>query len=227
MRKLIVFVLLVSVFFTSCTIQKRLHLPGYHIEWNTDVGTHETFRTSSEQSQEEVFTTDETPRASDLPAPANEPHCNVARLVEPAAECIKTQAKIDISKSPLGRIPKARSHQRAALLPFYEKPQPTITLFNGGAATESDSSAMAPASILSFVFGLAFFVTLFLSPYWVLIGFVFPVLSIIFGAVAINRTHKDTQLKGRGLAIAGLVMGIVGLIMIATLFLLLSFAFPL
>jgi uncharacterized membrane protein YvbJ len=38
------------------------------------------------------------------------------------------------------------------------------------------------------------------------------VLAIIFGAIGINQTGKDPNLKGRGMAVAGLVLGILWLI---------------
>jgi hypothetical protein len=36
------------------------------------------------------------------------------------------------------------------------------------------------------------------------------ILAIIFGGVAINQTGKNPNLSGRGMAIAGLILGIVG-----------------
>jgi len=44
------------------------------------------------------------------------------------------------------------------------------------------------------------------------IGFILGILAIIFGGVAISRTGKDPNLGGRGMAIAGLVCGIVGIL---------------
>ncbi|MBN1366707.1 MAG: DUF4190 domain-containing protein [Dehalococcoidales bacterium] len=34
--------------------------------------------------------------------------------------------------------------------------------------------------------------------------------ALIFGAIALNQMGKDPNLSGRGLAIAGLVLGIIG-----------------
>jgi hypothetical protein len=50
--------------------------------------------------------------------------------------------------------------------------------------------------------------------------------AIIFGAVAMSQTGKDSSLGGKGLAVAGFVIGIVGvvvwLIVLAVLFWFLS-----
>ena len=37
------------------------------------------------------------------------------------------------------------------------------------------------------------------------------ILAVIFGHVAISQAHKDETLRGRGMAIAGLVLGYVGI----------------
>jgi uncharacterized membrane protein YvbJ len=45
-----------------------------------------------------------------------------------------------------------------------------------------------------------------------IIGFIFnflSILAIIFGAVAMNQTSKNPNLKGRGMAVTGLVLGII------------------
>jgi len=46
------------------------------------------------------------------------------------------------------------------------------------------------------------------------------ILAIIFGHIAINQANKDESLRGKGMAIAGLVLGYVGL---ATLILVIIF----
>jgi hypothetical protein len=42
-------------------------------------------------------------------------------------------------------------------------------------------------------------------------AFVFGVLAIIFGAIALKRIRENPEFKGRGMAIAGIVCGIVAL----------------
>ncbi len=46
---------------------------------------------------------------------------------------------------------------------------------------------------------------------WVpFVGVILGILAIIFGAVGIRQTGTDPNLGGRGMAIAGLVCGIIG-----------------
>jgi uncharacterized membrane protein YvbJ len=37
------------------------------------------------------------------------------------------------------------------------------------------------------------------------------ILAVIFGIIGLNQTNKDPSLKGRGMAVAGLVLGIVAI----------------
>jgi hypothetical protein len=41
------------------------------------------------------------------------------------------------------------------------------------------------------------------------------ILAVIFGHIALNETKRDPRVGGRGLAIAGLVLGYIGLGIIA------------
>jgi hypothetical protein len=47
----------------------------------------------------------------------------------------------------------------------------------------------------------------------VIAGFILSVLAIIFGALARGDTAKDPTLGGRSMATAGLILGIVGLLL--------------
>jgi len=63
-------------------------------------------------------------------------------------------------------------------------------------------------SIVSFVLGLC---SLFL--FWIpILGLVIPILAVIFGFVALSKIKKNSELQGKGLAIAGLVLGFTFLI---------------
>jgi len=43
------------------------------------------------------------------------------------------------------------------------------------------------------------------------------ILAIIFGIISLNKIKKDKNLKGEGFAIAGIVLGIVGIIVLTIL----------
>jgi len=62
----------------------------------------------------------------------------------------------------------------------------------------ANTTQNAPLSVPSLVLGL---IGLFISP--------LAILAIIFGAVALGKINNDPSLKGKGMAVAGLVLGIV------------------
>ena len=48
---------------------------------------------------------------------------------------------------------------------------------------------------------------------WIpLVGWICPILAIIFGFVSLNKIKKNTELKGKGMALAGIIIGFVGLL---------------
>jgi len=63
-------------------------------------------------------------------------------------------------------------------------------------------------AIASLVLGIVGF---FIS--WIpLVGWVCPILAIVFGFVSLNKLKKNTELKGKGMAITGIILGFIGLV---------------
>ena len=63
-------------------------------------------------------------------------------------------------------------------------------------------------AISSLVLGI---VGVFIS--WIpLLGWIFPILAIVFGFISINKIKQNSELKGRTLAIIGIVLGFLGLL---------------
>lgn len=69
-------------------------------------------------------------------------------------------------------------------------------------------------AIASMILGILSLVFCWL-PYF--IGVMMSVLAIIFGGVAMGQTSRDPTLGGRGMAIAGLVCGIVSIAILVIL----------
>jgi len=65
-------------------------------------------------------------------------------------------------------------------------------------ATGERTSGMAIAALIMGIIGFLFFGLL-------------SILAIIFGAIGLSQTGKDPTLKGRGMATAGLVLGIIAI----------------
>jgi len=81
----------------------------------------------------------------------------------------------------------------------------------GEKITGQRTSGLAIASLVLGIIGLVLFMTI-IPPV------VCSILAIIFGAIALKKIKKDSSLKGgRGLAITGIVLGIITLILVIVL----------
>lgn len=66
------------------------------------------------------------------------------------------------------------------------------------------TSGMSVSSMVLGIVGIVFVWAPFL-------GVICAILGIIFGGIGISQTKKNPNLTGRGMAIAGLVCGIIGI----------------
>lgn len=70
---------------------------------------------------------------------------------------------------------------------------------------EGKNSGMAIASLVLGIIG-------FFTSWIPIIGWIIVILAIVFGFVALNQIKKNPNLKGKVLAIIGIVLGFIGLI---------------
>ena len=69
------------------------------------------------------------------------------------------------------------------------------------------TSGLAITSMICGILGL-------IIPY---LGFILAIIAIVFGSIAIHQTGSQPNLGGRGMAIAGLVLGILAIALWAIL----------
>lgn len=104
-----------------------------------------------------------------------------------------------------GAVPPAPAYPAAGYAQPYGQPYPTPQRSNG----------LAVASLICGIAGL------------VIIPFLASVVAVITGHLGLNQTKRDSTLGGRGMAIAGLVLGYIGIafsILLGALMLLAVFA---
>lgn len=232
MKRFIFFLATMLFILHSCSIQKRHYLPGYHIEWNSqrtqkestpahanlnslvlpksDIGTAATVNGQILQPDIAIITPKKDFTHTQLPFEQKNNYSETVKSKSPIAQSAIKIEEVVTKHSKFAKVLK-----------------PSFNAASGHFAPNEEAPHTPASSILSFIFGVLFFVTLFTTSLWAIVGILFPVLAIVFGAVGISKTRRDGQLKGKGFAIAGLVLGIIGLLMIVSLFLLLSLAFPL
>ena len=79
-----------------------------------------------------------------------------------------------------------------------------------GKAMPDEGQKTDGISIAAMVCGILAFVV----PY---VGIVLAILAIVFGAIGMGRTKRNPELKGRGMAITGLVLGILAFFVVILL----------
>jgi hypothetical protein len=202
MKNIYVILAVIIVFAQSCSIQKRQHMPGYHIEWNTNESHSEVQR---EKKPEQALDIAEHDVAIEAEA--------VAQPLQQEVQASNTDAQVaslrNLEEAPVNgnntvkNDSEKRTKQRLTFPSVIHSP--AKMLFGG--INPEDRPRTDGLSIAAMVCGILCFA----SPY---IGIILAILAIIFGGIGIRRTNSNPELKGRGMAIAGLVLGIVGLLFV-------------
>jgi len=200
----------IVLFIQSCTIQKRQHLPGYHIEWNSNDSHSEVQKVNKEREEIIAHGDESVKTTSDFSAVEYaETMDHTSTIEKPALKA--TEKRVDTSK--VIRDKQSKSHR----LTFPSVIHAPIKLFFGSVKPD-DKPRTDGMSIAAMVCGiLSFFVPV--------LGLILAILAIIFGGVGLGRTRRDPELKGRGMAITGLVLGIVGMFFVLLLLTILSLSF--
>jgi len=201
--KNIYFILAVIVVFAqSCSIQKRQHMPGYHIEWKGS----EASRLESEQKMPcDVLSIPAYTEEINQEAIHGSTHVADSPKVEPK------QAELEVAKSgsaPASEISGKKKHTGMKLTFPLSLRSPAQLLT--GKAVPDEGKKTDGISIAAMVCGiLAFFVPT--------VGIVLAILAIVFGGIGMGRTRRNPELKGRGMAITGLVLGILAFVVVLLL----------
>lgn len=174
-------------------------MPGYHIEWNN-----ESAHTKSVlESNTEGDVANWQAKPAQVETVASESTLALAAAEVPALE---TQEDImeGAENSEQTTIPhKRRERKSSFVLPTTNRvfqAQSASSLPENPAKTDGMSIAAMVCGIL------CYFV-----PY---VGIILAILAIVFGGIGMRRTRNNPELKGKGMAIAGLVLGILGILFV-------------
>lgn len=205
MKPLQLLALFLFICLTSCTIQKRVHLPGYHVEWNQKKKPHKPLKQSQNLEEESVVL-----------VPVEEPvvisndsllHA-VKQTPSPQTEVPKTshfapqKRTIDPSK-----LKKERSNEQQE--PLFSKPIPNH-IKNAVGATVEDEKEYNKTGLLGFIFALGFWLVPFYGPILLL-----P--ALICSSVGLFQTKEEPEkYKGETLYLTGIVICALGVLGILT-----------
>jgi hypothetical protein len=202
MKKIYFLIVFALVFITSCTIQKRQHLPGYHIEWKGS----EARRTDGvkEMSSEEMSTAAHAEAIIKEEVNTQE----VAPEVENVEQGHKEVEATKSSAAPASEVNGKKKHTGMKLT-FPLSLRSPVQLLTGKAMPDEGKKTDG-ISIAAMVCGILAFVV-------PTVGIVLAILAIVFGGIGMGRTRRNPELKGRGMAITGLVLGILAFVVVLLL----------
>jgi hypothetical protein len=215
MKNIYFILAVIIVFAQSCTIQKRQHLPGYHIEWNTKDSHSEVQREKKPEQALDIAEHDVVLAAEVAAQPLEQEIQTIGTVAE-----IAKSRDLEEETAPINGNSKAKSHSDKLTKQRFTFPSSIhspVKLLFGGIKPE-DKPRTDGMSIAAMVCGiLSFFVPI--------LGLVLAILAIIFGGVGLGRTNRDPELKGRGMAVTGLVLGIIGMLFVIMVLTILSLSF--
>ncbi len=199
----------------SCSIEKRQHMAGYHIEWKERNRTTVAVKDKKVLPATTAAAEDKAKPASSAAivlsddAAAENPVIAENTVASNAAEQViipQNQFKTSSSNS------NPSTQNLKPILRKAIKAHKAKAKANGG-----ETNIMA---ILSLVLGALSLILLFI-PGVGLIGLLFALLAIVFGAVAISGINHNGG-EGRGMAIAGIILGAAVLLLFLLLIVLLA-----
>jgi len=199
----------------SCTIQKRQHLPGYHIEWNTNDSHSEVRQERTGLNAKHNTTHDDD--AFSATYEETEPQRELLALSQhPAIESPNVSEEKTHTQQVGQSTKKSESIRKQRLTFPFSIHSPAKLLI--GSKTPDDERRTDGLSIASMICGiLSFFVPV--------VGLVLAILAIVFGGIGLGRTNRNPDLKGRGMAITGLILGIIGMLFVILVLTILSLSF--
>jgi hypothetical protein len=174
-KNLFLFLLFVGLL-SSCSIEKRVHSNGYHIDWNgkpSRLELKEITLTKKHKSFNHFELS--RPDYQEKTKPISVLNAGVLETVENKPKTIKATINNLIAFAKTVKI-KTRGEI---------KPN---TIEQNAKSPVDPEAKYDPYAIAGFICGITF---------------LFP-LALIFGVIALDRIDKNPRLKGRGLAIAGM-----------------------
>lgn len=184
----------------SCNVQKRQYMSGYYISWKKN-------KISQNVNKEK-----ETTPLSNVAETAPE-HRAVPEEKTSEAVASANKSDIGITKKE-SRFPLIQRHTDGSEIRKSDSKKFTFTP-NLKPRALREGGTYNGFAIASMVLGILALVTYYGA-------FVFGVLAIVFGAIALKRIRNNPDQKGKGMAIAGLICGIVALTAMLIVFTLVS-----
>jgi hypothetical protein len=186
--------IVITVLFSSCSLEKRQYTSGYYIDWNSK-------KTSSKQIENNVFQTEKIAKQSISKA--------IAPIYNIASESISTcNASIDSDKKQI--ISTKRKITETGQRKIYrDNPLKVGEIKISDNPKQDQPARLNIWSLLGFILSvLGVPLVLFIG-----VGAIPGIVGIVFSIIGLIQCKKHSdEFRGRDLAIAGLTLGIVAFV---------------
>ena len=202
------------VLLSSCSMEKRVYMPGYHVEWKG---------AKSAAANESAAATESAAAIQSEVAPQSEAVAEQEADFQVAAEALENPAAVSADFAAYGdevwadagaEAPESHPVTVASEMEA-EAEEPAATWASewqegtGAILAEVQDVRVNGMAVAGFVMGLVGLL---------IFGLLFGILAIIFSAIGLGKINKDPKRwRGKGLAVAGLVLGILDIVLLAVL----------
>jgi hypothetical protein len=208
---LAIFSVVFSLLFTSCALEKRVHNSGFHMEWFGAKQHGPQVQAKKEKSKDNaaVFTPDSQENFALAPSETLSHDIDEAPVVTelstlPAlASATKTSGVKKAKVNKFQRFAVAKTHAALSALSF----QKLLSQPMQESAPSNESGTTSGFAVAGFVLGLLGFLLVLITGWPFLMG----TMAVIFSAIGLGDTNKGKS--GKGMATAGLILGIVSIVL--------------
>jgi hypothetical protein len=199
-KKFFVFGVLVSMFLSSCTMQKCVYSKGYYVDW---------FGKSGNDKKEIDKDENNVTRDVAVKQEASESESNISSCTEANSQSNNTELSANLNEELLVLDEKKNLFKRtndeiqkdALAATFKSEFKQGASMIVNAPDDSQKTNGMAIAGFVCSLVGLFLF------------GIVLGLLGIIFGAIGLGKISKDSsRWKGKGMAIAALIVGVVDVV---------------
>lgn len=184
----------IGLIFSACSVEKRVHMSGYHVDWkvNRNAKLHKVDKDTETIANQDLKVVEEL--LEDSSQLISKAPLDLSKKYE---ESSAERNQVLASSAPLNESDQTVAEEKHIKRGFVAREEVKAEAKNSNTSHSMFSSAFAIAGFVLALLGL-----LTSGPSALVLG----ILAVVFSVIALQRGG------GRGLAIAGLIIGIVDIV---------------
>lgn len=194
------------VLLSSCSMEKRVYMPGYHVEWKGAKSAAATSTSTESETAIQSETVAEQEAAFQVAAEAPENSTAFSADFGAFGDEVWADAGSESRESYPVTVERDMEAEAEEPLATWASEWQEGT---GAILAEVQDVRVNGMAVAGFVMGLVGLL---------IFGLLFGILAIIFSAIGLGKINKDPKRwRGKGLAVAGLVLGIIDIAILVLL----------